>query len=94
MSELNLQGNNLISNLDKNCKRGFGIYLKNSIGYPEIDTCDFEAEVFVRIEVKLRDNDKLLIGCDYRSGHQKVGEHRNAVHRKFLISQQEIFLKT
>ena len=97
LPELNLQGYSLVSNLDKNCRRGVCIYVRNSIGFAEIDISDFEAEESVWIEVKLREHDKLSVGCVYRLLHlclDLIVELRRIVNRETGHDLKQLSLNT
>lgn len=66
-SELQITGYDLFSNIE-NCKRGVLIYTISSLkASPSTVTDMYNFEEHCWCEIKLRDNDRLLVGCIYRS---------------------------
>ena len=50
----------------------------NASPSPVSDQCDFEMNC--SCEVRLKDNDRLLIGCVYRSPHSKTGNNTKVIN--------------
>ena len=68
----------------KTCKRGVCIFIKKSFSVSPLEVIgQIEVEESVWCEMKLRNNDKLLIGCIYRSPNSTL--ENNARLNKMII---------
>lgn len=73
-SELSIRGYDLFTNIEK-CKRGVCIYSLTELKAVPVEKLETIHAESVWAEIKLKDNDKLLIGCVYRSPNSNFESH-------------------